>query len=61
MAEILDLNKNVPARPSNEQAGPTKEQEAEQRHMEHEAMDAAKRAGERMKKNEAGNDIISNM
>lgn len=58
MAEILDLNKNVPAIAPN-MDGKTKEEEAVHRHAEHEAMDAAKRAGERMKKNEAGNDIIS--
>ena len=61
MAEILDLNKNTPAKPSNEQVGQTKEEEELHRHAEHEAMEAAKRAGERMKKNEEGHDIFSNM
>jgi len=61
MAEVLDSNKNISTNPPEDRTAQTKEAEAEHRHMEHEAMNAAKRAGERMKKNEAGNDIISNM
>ena len=57
MAEILNLNKNVPVKPQTET--PAQEEALAHRHMEHEAMEGAKRASERMKNNEAGNDVIS--
>ncbi|MHB8302426.1 MAG: hypothetical protein ACYDC6_06240 [Acidobacteriaceae bacterium] len=59
MVDTLNLNKNSPVAPNEGPVGRDQEGNAAHRHAEHDAMDAAKRAGERMKKNEAGNDIIS--
>lgn len=61
MVETLDLNRNTPAKQQSETMADNENHDAEiaHRHIEHEAMEAAKRAGKRMKKNESGNDIIS--
>ena len=63
MAGIPDLTKNEPAkRPSQDNpAVGTDEAEAAHRRVEHDAMNAAKRAKERMQKDEAGNDEFSNI
>lgn len=61
MAEILDINKNAPAAPVRD-TNVRKDEESELAHrrVENDAMDSAKKAGERMKRNEAG-ELISNM
>lgn len=56
--ETLDLNKNVPVAPKDAELR-DHEANAVHRHAEQEAMDAAQRSGDRMKRNEAGNDIIN--
>lgn len=62
MAEILDINKNTPPVPARDtDVRPDEASELAHRRMEHDAMESAKKAGERMKRNEAGRDIISNM
>ena len=63
MAEITDLsdlNKNTPATPTGT---PSDEHEKELTHrrVEHEAMKAAKRAGERENRDEKGNDEFKNI
>lgn len=64
MAGIPDVNKNAPGkRPTEEQpeiAGKD-DVETEHRRVERAAMNAAKRAGERMRDDEAGNDEFSNI
>jgi hypothetical protein len=59
MVDTLDLNKNTATVPNGNIEDRNRESEAAHHHMEQEAMKAAKRAGERMSKDEAGNDIIS--
>lgn len=56
--ETLDLNKNVPA---SQTGAERRDQDADalHRHAENQAMEAAKKSGDRMKKNEAGNDLIN--
>lgn len=58
MVDTLDLNKNTATAPKNVEQR-DHEKEAVHHHAEQEAMDAAKRSGDRMKKNEAGNDVIN--
>lgn len=58
MVDTLNLNKDVPATPKDAERR-DKEADAVHRHAEKEAMDAARRSGDRMKNNEAGNDIIN--
>ena len=59
MVDTLNLNKNTPVVPTADGERRSHEADAEHRHAEKKAMDAAKRSGERMKTNEAGNDIIN--
>lgn len=61
MADTLDLNKNTATVPNDnvENRDRDHERAAVHHHLEQEAMKAAKRAGERMSRDEAGNDIIS--
>ncbi|MGC1785036.1 MAG: hypothetical protein WA708_21155 [Acidobacteriaceae bacterium] len=64
MAGVPDLNKNAPGqRPTEEQPEVTDLGGAgsEHRRVERDAMDAAKRAKERMHEDEAGNDEFSNI
>ena len=62
MAGIPDLDKNTPAKvPEKDVVKGGDEAEIAHRRMEHNADNAAKRAGERMKKDEAGNDEFSNI
>lgn len=64
MAGIPDLNKNEPGkRPTEEQPAVvgTDDVETAHRRVERDAMNAAKRAKERMHDNEAGNDEFSNI
>lgn len=59
MADTLDLNKNTATVANADVENQDRERAAMHHRMEQEAMKAAKRAGERMSKDEAGNDIIS--
>lgn len=59
MVDTLDLNKNTATLPKNDFENRDRENDAVHRHAEQEAMNAAKRSGDRMSKNEAGNDIIN--
>ena len=59
MADTLDLNKNTATVPNLNVENRDHERATVHHHLEQEAMKAAKRAGERMSKDEAGNDIIS--
>jgi len=63
MAGIPDPDRNTPANQLDDNEAITGGTEAEiaHRRMEHDAMNAAKRAGERMKKDEAGDDEFSNI
>lgn len=64
MAGVPDVNKNAPGkRPSEEPPEIAKlpDAESEHRRVEREADNAARRALERMRDNEAGNDEFSNI
>jgi len=58
LTDLRDLN-NVPAKQNPPNAGD--EEELRRRHLEHEAMRAAKRAEERENKDEQGNDEFKNI
>lgn len=59
MVDTLDLNKNTAKLPKDNLEDRDRGSDAVHRHAEQEAMNAATRSGERMNKNEAGNDIIN--
>ncbi len=63
MAGVPDQTRNAPENKldKNEPAVGGSEAEAAHRRVEHNADKAAKRAGERMQKDEAGNDEFSNI